>query len=159
MADVEQNKISVFLVDDHPIVREGVRSYLVSRGIVVVGYASDAPEALRKLKKLSPDIIVLDVSLPSMKGWELALRLRRLAPKARILTFSIHSSKEYMVKMACCGARGYVTKDKPTAELLAAIRQVARGGLHFPAGMGDAILAAVNKFYLKPALRHLAENT
>jgi DNA-binding NarL/FixJ family response regulator len=135
MTDVKQEKIRVFLIDDHPIVREGVRSYLVSHGVTVVGEASDAPEALRKLKKLTPDVIILDVNLPSMEGWELARRLRRLVPKFKILAFSIHSSKEYMVKMAQSGARGYVTKDQPTAELLEAIRHVASGGLHFPAGM------------------------
>jgi DNA-binding NarL/FixJ family response regulator len=110
-----------------------------------MGEASDAPEALRKLKKLAPEVIVLDVNLPSMEGWELARRLRRLVPKARILAFSIHSSEEYVVRMARGGARGYVTKDQPTAELLEAIKDVARGGLHFPAGMTDALLAPAPK--------------
>lgn len=134
---MKDNKIRVFMVDDHPSVREGMRSYLTGRGIAVVGEASDAPEALRKVKKLAPDVIVLDVNLPSMDGWDLARRLRRLVPKSRILAFSIHSSEEYMVKMARSGARGYVTKDQPTAELLAGIRHVFRDGLHFPAGMTD----------------------
>ncbi|HAF95964.1 MAG: hypothetical protein A2021_02785 [Elusimicrobia bacterium GWF2_52_66] len=145
MTDGKQSDIKIFLVDDHQSVREGMRSYLTSRSIAVVGEASDAPEALRKLKKLSPDVIVLDVNLPSMEGWELARRLRRLAPKAGILAFSIHSSEEYVIRMARCGARGYVTKDQPTAELLAAIKQVARGGLCFPAGITDALLAAAPK--------------
>ena len=138
-------KIKVFLVDDHPAVREGVRFYLTSHSIAVVGEASDAPEALRKVKKLSPEVIVLDVNLPSMAGWELARRLRRLVPKAKILAFSIHSSEEYVERMARCGARGYVTKDQPTAELLDAIKHVFRGGLHFPAGMTGALLALAPK--------------
>ena len=138
MKSDKQKKIRVFLIDDHPIVRDGVRTYLASRDIAVVGEASDAPEALRKVKKLAPDVIVLDVNLPSMDGWELALLLRRLVPKSKLVAFSIHSSEEYVVMMARCGARGYVTKDQPTAELLKAIKQVARGGLHFPAGMTDA---------------------
>jgi two-component system nitrate/nitrite response regulator NarL len=145
MTDEKQNKIRVFLVDDHPIVREGVRFYLASRGVVVIGEASDAPEALRKVKKLAPDVIVLDVNLPSMVGWELARRLRRLVPKSKILAFSINSSEEYVVRMARCGARGYVTKDQPTAELFEAIKHVARGGLHFPAGMTDAIISPAPK--------------
>ena len=138
---MKQNQIRVFLVDDHPIVREGVRSYLTSRSIAVVGEASDAKEALRKAKKLSPDVIVLDVNLPSLDGGELARRLRRVVPKAKILAFSIHSSEEYVVKMARCGVRGYVMKDQPTAELLAAVKQVSRGGLYFPPDMSDALLA------------------
>jgi two-component system nitrate/nitrite response regulator NarL len=133
-------KIKVFLVDDHPIVREGVRSYLVSRGIEVVGEASDAPEALAKLRKQAPDVIVLDINLPSLDGGELARRLRRLLPRTRLIAFSIHSSEEYVVRMARCGVQGYVMKDQPTSELLEAIKEVSAGGLHFPAGMTDSLL-------------------
>jgi two-component system nitrate/nitrite response regulator NarL len=140
-SDGRRNKIKVFLVDDHPIVREGVRSYLSSHSINVVGEASDAKEALRKVKKLAPDVIVLDVNLPSIDGGELARRLRRLIPKAKLIAFSIHSSAEYVVKMARCGVQGYVTKDQPAGELLEAIKSVASGGLHFPGGMTDVLLA------------------
>ena len=94
-----------------------------------------------------PDVIVLDVNLPSMNGWELASRLRRVVPKAKILAFSIHSSEEYVVRMARCGARGYVVKDQPTAVLVEAIKQVARGGLYFPAGMNDALLSPTLKAF------------
>ena len=134
MKKKSQPKIKVFLVDDHPAVREGVRSYLTSQGsVVVVGEASDAQEALRKVKKLAPDVIVLDVNLPAIDGGELARRLRRLIPKTRLIAFSIHSSEAYVVKMARCGVQGYVTKDQPAGELLAAIKDAFKGGLHFPA--------------------------
>ncbi len=141
MPEGKANKIKVFLVDDHPVVREGVRSYLASHAIEVVGEASDAPEALRKVIKAAPDVIVVDVNLPTLDGGELTRRLRRLVPRARIIAFSIHSSEEYVVRMARCGAQGYVVKDQPTSELLEAIRHVFRGGLHFPAGMTDSLLA------------------
>jgi len=135
----KRKKIRVFLVDDHPTVRQGVRSYLASRSVTVVGEASDARDTLRKVKKLSPDVIVLDVNLPLMDGGELALRLCRLAPKCRLIAFSIHSGEEYVVRMARCGVRGYVMKDQPLSELFDAINQVFRGGSHFPRGM-EAIL-------------------
>lgn len=143
--DVKQIVIRVFLVDDHPIVREGVRSYLTSRSVAVVGEASDAPEALRKVKKLAPDVIILDVNLPSLDGGELARRLRRLVPGSKLIAFSIHSSEEYVVRMARCGVQGYVIKDQPMEELLSAIKDVFRGGLHFPAGMTDAALISPPK--------------
>ncbi|HAH05924.1 MAG TPA: DNA-binding response regulator [Elusimicrobia bacterium] len=136
----KHGKIKVFLVDDHPVVREGVRSFLSAHGIAVVGEAADGKEALRKVKRLAPDVIVLDVSLPSIDGGELARRLRRLVPEAKIIAFSIHSSEGYVVRMARCGVHGYVMKDQPTAELLEAIQHVSRGGLHFPADMADAVL-------------------
>jgi DNA-binding NarL/FixJ family response regulator len=136
-----RERIKVFLVDDHPIVREGVRSYLSSHDIAVVGEASDAKEALRKVRRSGADVVVLDVNLPAIDGGELARRLRRLLPDVKLIAFSIHSSVEYVVKMARCGVQGYVTKGQPAGELLAAIEEVSSGGLHFPRGMSDALLA------------------
>lgn len=136
-----RKKIRVLLVDDHPVVRAGVRAYLTGHGIDVAGEAADSAEALAKAAALAPDVIVLDVNLPSLDGGEVARRLRRCAPASRIIAFSIHSSEEYVIRMARCGARGYVMKDQPTAVLLAAIKRVWEGGLHFPAGMTDALLS------------------
>ena len=102
-----QPKIKVFLVDDHPAVREGVRSYLTSQGtVLVVGEAADALEAISKVKKLAPDVIVLDVNLPSLDGGELARQMRKTVPGAKIIAFSVHASQEYVVRMARCGAHG-----------------------------------------------------
>lgn len=139
MKEEKKKKIRVFLIDDHPIVREGVRTYLASRNIEVVGDAADAPEAFRKVQKLAPEVIVLDVNLPSMVGWEVADNLRRLVPRSRIIAFSIHSSEEYVVRMARSGACGYVMKSQPTSELFDAISLVSRGGLYFPSGMSEAV--------------------
>jgi len=146
MKDRDDGRIKVFLVDDHPIVRDGVRSFLSHQnGIVVIGDASDSQEALRKAKKLSPDVIVLDISLPSLDGGDLAKRLRQIVPQAKLLAFSIHDTEEYVVRMARCGVHGYVMKDEPTEHLLDAIRHVFKGGLHFPFDMTDAILAPGTK--------------
>jgi two-component system nitrate/nitrite response regulator NarL len=139
-------KIKVFLVDDHPAIREGVGSYLTSKGpIAVVGEAADDAEALRKLKKLAPDVIVLDINLPGVDGGELAKRLRQTVPRAKLIAFSIHASQEYVVRMARCGVHGYVMKDMPTSKLIDAIERVHKGGLFFPPGMTDAILAPASK--------------
>ena len=142
MIKKSQAKVKVFLVDDHPVVREGVRSFLTSQGsILVVGEASDAPEALSKAKKLAPEVIVLDVNLPSLDGGELARRLRQTVPGAKLIAFSVHASQEYVVRMARCGAHGYVTKDASSSKLVEAIHQVHKGGLYFPPEMLDAILS------------------
>lgn len=138
---MKRGGIRVFLVDDHPLVREGVRSFLVNHGIAVVGEAGDAKEALRKVAKLAPDVVVLDVNLPLIDGGELARRLRRLIPLSKLIAFSMHSGEAYVVKMARCGVQGYVTKDQPPLDLVEAIKHVHEGGLHFPAGMTDALLA------------------
>jgi DNA-binding NarL/FixJ family response regulator len=134
-------------------VREGVRSCLSTQGsFQVVGEAADDVEALRKVKRAAPDVILLDISLPSLDGGELARRLRQAVPAARILAFSMHSSQEYVVRMARCGAHGYVTKDQPISMLVEAINQVYKGGLCFPPGMADAILAPVAAPSAGPAL-------
>jgi two-component system nitrate/nitrite response regulator NarL len=134
--------IRVFLVDDHPALREGVRAYLDAQaGISVVGEAAGDAEALRKLKKTPADVVVLDISLKGLDGGELARRLRSAAPGVRLVAFSIHSSQEYVVRMARCGVQGYVMKDAPTSKLLEAVRRVHAGGLAFPHGMAAALLA------------------
>ena len=137
-----QSQIKIFLIDDHPAVRDGVRSCLTSQGaFLVVGEAGDDTEALRKLKKIKPDVILLDISLPTLDGGELARRLRQMVPNAKLIAFSMHSSQEYVVRMARCGVHGYVMKDNPTAKLIEAINCVHSGGLYFPPEMSDALLA------------------
>ena len=131
----KRDKVSVFLVDDHPIVLEWGRTYLTSHSIAVVGDAASAEEALRRVKKLAPDVIVLGVNLPSFDVGELVRRLRRLVPKIKFIAFGIRSSDAYVSRMARCGVQGYVTKSQPVTELLAAIKDVAGGHPHFPAGM------------------------
>ena len=145
MKQKSQTRIKVFLVDDHPLLRKGVRSYLVNHSISVVGEASDAKETLRKVKKLAPDVIVLDVNLPSIGGGELARRLHLLVPKTKLVALSVHSNQAYVVMMACCGVQGYVMKDQPAADLLEAIKHVYEGGMHFPANMTDALLAPLSQ--------------
>lgn len=131
-SDSPRDRIKVFLVDDHPIMRGGVRLFLSQNSIAVVGEASGAKEALRKIKKLSPDVVVLDVNLPIIDGGQLAGRLRRLYPAMKLIAFSIHSSAAYMAKMSRCGVQGYVVKDQPPTDLLKAIHDVHQGRLHFP---------------------------
>lgn len=135
-------KIKVFLVDDHPALREGVRAFLTSQGaIAVVGEASDEVEAVKKLKKTEADVIILDINLPGVDGGELARKLRLTNPRLKLIAFSIHASQEYVVRMARCGVHGYVMKDAPTSKLVEAISRVHKGGLYFPPGMTDAILS------------------
>ena len=149
-APAKAARIKVFLVDDHPALRDGVRATLAVTGaFTVVGEASNDVEALRKLKRLAVDVIILDISLPGMDGGELARRLRRTNPRAKLIVFSLHSGPEYVVRMARCGAHGYVMKDAPTAKLGEAITRVHKGGLAFPPGMTEVLLAGAE---VKPAL-------
>ena len=102
---------------------------------------------MSKLKTLAPDVVVLDLNLPAMNGGELARRLRQAVPRAKLIAFSIHADPEHVVQMARSGVHGYLMKDAPTAKLVEAIHLVHGGGLSFPSGMSDALLAPE----LKPA--------
>ncbi len=124
--------ITLLLVDDHPVVREGIKASLkTKRHIRIVGEASDGEEAIALTRKLEPDVILMDISMPRMSGIEAAKRLQKSAPDAKILVLTMHDTKEYVLKMTQLGARGYVFKDASPSELLRAIEAVDANEIAF----------------------------
>ena len=125
-------KIKLLLVDDHPIVLDGIKSHLCAQPeFEVVGDAANGQEALRKAKLTLPDVILLDINMPHMNGLEAMAGLRRQVPTAKILVLTMHNTKEYIAQVVRSGARGYLLKDSAPAELVAAIKAVHRGEVHF----------------------------
>src|SRR5215475_7952342 len=103
--------IRILVVDDHPIVRQGLKTLLEGHaGWEVIGEASDGAEALEKAKDLSPDVMVLDVTMPRMNGLEACRLLRRQSPALEILFVTQHDSPQMMREALDAGARGYVVK-------------------------------------------------
>jgi two-component system, NarL family, nitrate/nitrite response regulator NarL len=130
--EVKKSKITLLLVDDHPLVREGLRSCLVQQKTFdIVGEAIDGQEALREAKSLLPEIILLDINMPGMNGLETARLLKKTVPKSKILILTMHDSKEYISRMVSTGVQGYVLKDSSPSELIAAIEAVHRGEKYF----------------------------
>jgi len=124
--------IRLLLVDDHPVVRQGIRSSLrAKKHIRIVGEASNGVEALEQARKLRPDVILLDISMPVMNGLEAAKRLRKIVPKSKILALTMHDKKEYVLRMAQLGARGYVFKDASPSELIEAVETVSASEVFF----------------------------
>lgn len=120
--------IRILLVDDHAIVRQGLRRLLETRpGLSIVGEAGDGEEALARARELSPDVVLLDISMPRMDGIEAARRLRRLKPKIRILIFSMNDDEGHVVEAFQAGADGYVLKDGAPGSIAEAIEAVYRG--------------------------------
>ena len=149
--------IRLLLVDDHPFIRQGLRSYLVAQpGISIVGETGNAEEALALARRHTPDVVLMDVNLPGMSGIEATRALRKVAAGARVLMLTVQTRMEYVIQMIRAGAQGYVSKDAPPAELLRAIKKVARGGLHFPA---EATVAYVRDHLLAAPGCLLAEPT
>src|ERR1700722_13638938 len=119
--------ICILLVDDHPIVRQGLRTLLEGRkGWEVVGEAADGIEAVEKAKNLSPDVMVLDVTMPRMNGLEACRLLRRQSPQLEILFVTQHDSPQMMREALDVGARGYVVKSNAARDLLAAVEAVSQ---------------------------------
>lgn len=121
-----ENCIRLLLVDDHAIVREGYRRLLERRAdLKIVGEAATAAEGYQLFRDLTPDIAVLDLSLPDMGGIELIKRLLQRAPEARILAFSMHQDPLFATQALRAGALGYVTKSCAPEVLIRAVYQVA----------------------------------
>lgn len=120
--------IRIFLVDDHAVVREGYRRLLERRpDLRVEAEAGSAEEALQRLRELSVDVIVLDLSLPNMGGIELIGRIAQRQPQARMLAFSMHRDPLFASQALRAGALGYVTKSSSPDVLIDAIYRIARG--------------------------------
>ncbi len=121
--------IRILLVDDHPMVREGLRARLSSvPRLQVVGEAGDAAEALRQLELSLPDVVLQDVGLKDGNGIDLVQAMLAHQPTLRVLMFSMYDNPEYVQRALLAGARGYVLKETPAEEVLAAIDAVVAGG-------------------------------
>ena len=121
-------KIRVLIVDDHTLVRAGIRSLLaLVADIEVVGEASDGKEALVKVRQLMPDVVLMDLAMPIMGGLEATRRIRRQFPETRVLALTQYDDSEYVVPIIEAGARGFVTKMAAFSELTSAIQAVYRG--------------------------------
>ncbi len=139
-------KIRLLLVDDHPIVREGIKSALsTKKNISIVGEAATGEEAIVKAKKLCPDVILMDINMPGMSGLEAARRLRKTVPDSKILALTMHENREYVLEMSQLGARGYVYKDSSPSELVRAIEAVHGGEFFFSPRASQQLLKAFLK--------------
>lgn len=121
-------KIKVLLVDDHENVRRGLRKMLNhSPKVEVVGEASDGLQAIKLAEELQPDVLLLDVEMPGMNGYEVAKHISESGMQSNILALSGHIEKRYILGMFANGAVGYITKDEAPDQLLKAVSEVAAG--------------------------------
>jgi len=141
-------KIRILLADDHPLVRSGLVNLLEPHGeFGVVGEAGDGEEAVAMTKKLRPDIVVIDLSMPKLSGIEATKLIRQHVPATRVLVLTMHENEEYVYQIFRSGAGGYILKNCGKEELAAAIRAVARGEKFFSPRISEIMVQA----YLKKA--------
>ena len=126
--------IRIALVDDHSLVRDGVRALLSTRPLFeVVGEAENAVQALAMCEAVKPDILLVDIGLQDMNGLELTQLIRQRCPAIKILILSMYDNQEYVATSIRAGASGYVLKNAPSREIVAAIEAIATGGTFYSA--------------------------
>lgn len=121
------SRIRVLLADDHTIVRQGLRRLVEEQAIEVVGEAEDGADALAKTLELKPDVVIMDISMPLMRGIEAMRRIKREAPGTKIIILTIHGEENYLFEALDAGADGYVVKGADVAILMQAIEKVLAG--------------------------------
>jgi len=132
--------IRVLLVDDHPLVREGLVARMEGLAdIEVVGQAGDAAQALERVAECRPNVVLMDIGMPGTSGIELTSMLLARQPDLIVLMLSMYDSAEYAQRAMAAGARGYVLKDSPSAEILAAIRNVFAGGTYLSPALAQRL--------------------
>ena len=134
----------VLIVDDHPLMREGLALSLNAEAdLTVCGQAANSEEALAKLEQLDPDLVLMDISLPSMSGFELTRHIRALNVDVRVLVVSRHDEAFYAERAIRTGAHGYVMKIEAGDVLVKAVRRVVSGGIYVSENVSDKMLHAL----------------
>ena len=124
-------KTKILIVDDHQIVIEGIKGALKDYPeLDVRGEALDGVQALEQVRSLRPDIVIMDISMPHMNGIEAARRIKRLAPDVRVIIFTIHSNRKYIIELLKVGISAYVLKESPLSELILAVKAAKEGGTY-----------------------------
>jgi len=137
--------LKVLVADDHPVIREGLKRLIMqTRDMQVVGEASNGPEVLNLNRRLHPDLIILDISMPGRDGLDILKQLKSLSPRLPILVLSQHPEDHYALRALRAGASGYLTKESASTELITALRKVAGGRKYVSATLAEKLATEVN---------------
>jgi two-component system, NarL family, response regulator len=143
--------INVLLVDDHVVVRMGLRSMIESEACMrVVGEAGNGEEALDLFRKLKPDVVLMDLRMPRVGGVEAITAIRAHDPKAHILVLTTYDGDESIYQALKAGAQGYLLKDVPKEEFIVALRKVAEGEYYLPQNVAARLAKRVPSGDLSP---------
>lgn len=134
-------KKTIFIAEDHTILREGLCSLLAKeKDLEIIGEAADGREAIKNIEKLTPDLVLLDLSMPKMNGISVIKDIKSRFPKTRILILTVHKSEEYILETFDSGADGYCIKYATHEELLIAIRKVLSGKTYISPEISETVL-------------------
>lgn len=141
-------KCSIIIADDHVLIRQGLKKLIEeNESLEVVGVAGDGLELLGLLEKTTPDMILLDISMPHLRGIEVINEAKRLCPNVKILMITMHKTEQYFLCAMSAGADGYLLKEDSDTELLAAIDTVMDGELYISPFLGEQFSDEVIRQY------------
>ena len=134
-------KIRLMLVDDHDVVRAGLKSFLQTQeDFEVVAEANNGEEAIKQALAVRPDVILMDITMPTMDGMQATRQLRVLCPECFVLALTVHDDKQYFMQMLAAGAAGYITKHAAADDLVAAIHTIASGNVYLQPALARWLL-------------------
>lgn len=138
--------ISVLIADDHDIIRQGLKSVLSQRpDYKVIGEAEDGDEALKKVEKLKPDILLLDISMPKISGLDITDQVKKRSPLTKIVIISVHKMSAYILKAFKSGVMGYLIKENASEELLLALNRVCAGKTYLSPTASEFLVDEITK--------------
>ena len=150
--------INILIVDDHAIVREGLKTILkLETGIAVVGMAKNAAEALKLVSSNKPDVIILDISLPGRNGLEIIKDVKKIQPHVKIIMLSIYPEDRFAIRAFKAGASGYLTKEMAPEMIVEAIRKVSTGGKYITPAIAEKLADELNELNDKSPHERLSD--
>ena len=132
----------VLVADDHPVVRQGLKSLLTREGFSVVGEAADGREALRQVEALHPDVALLDLAMPGLNGLDAAREIMQSSAGTKVVILTQHNEEPYILEALRAGVHGYVLKSQSVSDVVQAIRDVTRGKLYVSPAISEVVVSA-----------------
>jgi two-component system response regulator NreC len=162
---VEKTNVRVLIADDHSLFRQGIRALFANEAdMCIVAEAVDAAEAISKARMLEPDVVLLDVTMPGLSSFEASRLILEQVPRTRVLFLAVCDEEEHFRAAMAAGASGYVLKDSPPSQIVAAVREIFRGASQLtPRGISRLVndlqaLARANQRWTRSALLTPREN-
>jgi len=134
---------SVVLADDHAMFRQGIRTLLEDEGFEVVGEAENGQEAIRLTRQHSPQLVVMDFSMPVLNGLDAAKEIQRQSPQSMVVLLTMYDDEAYALEALKCGIRGYVLKHQAAVDLVNALREVLLGSIYLSPSISAAVVKAL----------------